>query len=167
MQNFEYANPSTLQEATALLSAKWGDADVLAGGTDLISCMKDHLHTPKRVVNIKGIKELEGISKSDAGLRIGALVTMEELSANADVKSMAKALSDAAAGIPSPQIRHMGSVGGDLCQRPRCWYFRGGYGLARHEGRQEPGSGWRESLSLDFRRRTRVLCLRRLGSARR
>jgi xanthine dehydrogenase YagS FAD-binding subunit len=129
MQNFEYANPSTLQEATGLLSAKWGEADVLAGGTDLLSLMKDHLHTPKRVVNIKGIKELEGISKSDAGLRIGALVTMEELATNADVKSMAKALSDAAAGIPSPQIRHMGTVGGDLCQRPRCWYYRQGFGL--------------------------------------
>jgi xanthine dehydrogenase YagS FAD-binding subunit len=129
MQNFEYANPSTLQEATSLLSAKWGEADVLAGGTDLISCMKDHLHAPKRVVNIKGIKELEGITKSDAGLRIGALVTMDELAASADVKSMAKALSDAAAGIPSPQIRHMGTVGGDLCQRPRCWYYRQGMGL--------------------------------------
>jgi xanthine dehydrogenase YagS FAD-binding subunit len=129
MNNFEYANPSTLQEATSLLSAKWGEADVLAGGTDLISCMKDSLHTPKRVVNIKGIKELEGISKSDAGLRIGALVTMDELAKNADVKTMAKALSDAAALIPSPQIRHMGTVGGDLCQRPRCWYYRQGMGL--------------------------------------
>jgi xanthine dehydrogenase YagS FAD-binding subunit len=129
MNSFEYANPSTLQEATSLLGPKWGDADVLAGGTDLISCMKDHLHTPKRVVNIKGIKELEGISKSDAGLRIGALVTMDELAKNADVKAMAKALSDAAAGIPSPQIRHMGTVGGDLCQRPRCWYYRQGFGL--------------------------------------
>ena len=130
MNNFEYANPSTLQEATGLLAAKWGEADVLAGGTDLLSLMKDHLHSPKRVVNIKGIKELEGISKAaDGGLRIGALVTMDELANNADVKAAAKALSDAAAGIPSPQIRHMGTVGGDLCQRPRCWYFRQGYGL--------------------------------------
>jgi xanthine dehydrogenase YagS FAD-binding subunit len=129
MQNFEYANPTTLQEALGLLSARRGDADILAGGTDLISCMKDHLHTPKRVVNIKAIKELEGISKADGGLRIGALVTMDELAKNADVKSMAKALSDAAAGIPSPQIRHMGTVGGDLCQRPRCWYYRQGFGL--------------------------------------
>src|SRR5215813_10343675 len=130
MNSFEYANPSTLQEATGLLGAKWGEADVLAGGTDLLSLMKDHLHTPKRVVNIKGIKELEGIGKSsDGGLRIGALVTMDELATSADVKSMAKALSDAAAGIPSPQIRHMGTVGGDLCQRPRCWYFRTGNGL--------------------------------------
>src|SRR5262252_1857437 len=129
MQAFEYANPTTVQEAVGLLSAKWGETDILAGGTDLLALMKERLHTPKRVVNIKSIKELEGISKSDAGLRIGALVTMDELAKNADVKAMAKALSDAAAGIPSPQIRHMGTVGGDLCQRPRCWYYRQGFGL--------------------------------------
>jgi len=129
MQSFEYANPATVQEAVGLLSANWGEADVLAGGTDLISLMKDHLHTPKRVVNIKNIKELAGIHKTAAGIRIGALVTMDELAKNADVKAAAKSLSDAAAAIPSPQIRHMGTVGGDLCQRPRCWYYRQGFGL--------------------------------------
>lgn len=129
MQSFEYANPTTVQEATALLGAQWGQADVLAGGTDLLSLMKDHLHTPKRVVNIKNIKELEGIQKTDAGLRIGALVTMDELASNADVKAGYKSISDAAAGISSPQIRHMGTAGGDLCQRPRCWYYRQGMGL--------------------------------------
>jgi xanthine dehydrogenase YagS FAD-binding subunit len=129
MQSFEYANPTTVQEATALLGAQWGQADVLAGGTDLLSLIKEDLHTPKRVVNIKNIKELEGIQKTDAGLRIGALVTMDELAQNADVKAAYKSLSDAAAGITSPQIRHMGTVGGDLCQRPRCWYFRQGMGL--------------------------------------
>jgi xanthine dehydrogenase YagS FAD-binding subunit len=129
MQNFEYANPSTVQEAVGLLGAKWGQADVLAGGTDLISLMKDELHTPKRVVNIKNIKELEGIQKTAGGLRIGALVTMDELAKNAEVRSEYKSLADAAAGIPSPQIRHMGTVGGDLCQRPRCWYYRQGLGL--------------------------------------
>jgi xanthine dehydrogenase YagS FAD-binding subunit len=129
MENFEYANPSTVQEAVGLLGAKWGQADVLAGGTDLISLMKDHLHTPKRVVNIKNIKELEGIQKTADGLRIGALVTMDELAKNAEVRAGYKSLADAAAGIPSPQIRHMGTVGGDLCQRPRCWYYRQGFGL--------------------------------------
>jgi len=129
MQTFEYANPATVQEAVGLLAAKWGQADVLAGGTDLISLMKDHLHTPKRVVNIKGIKEMEGIQKTADGLRIGALVTMDELAKNADVRAGYKSLADAAAGIPSPQIRHMGTAGGDLCQRPRCWYYRGGFGL--------------------------------------
>jgi xanthine dehydrogenase YagS FAD-binding subunit len=91
--------------------------------------MKDELHTPKRVVNIKNIKELEGIQKTAGGLRIGALVTMDELAKNAEVRSEYKSLADAAAGIPSPQIRHMGTVGGDLCQRSRCWYYRQGLGL--------------------------------------
>jgi len=129
MQSFEYANPTSVQEAVALLGAQWGQADVLAGGTDLLSLMKEHLHTPKRVVNIKNIKELEGIQKTAAGLRIGALATMDELAKNAEVKSAYKSLADAAAGIPSPQIRHMGTAGGDLCQRPRCWYYRQGMGL--------------------------------------
>ena len=129
MQSFEYANPTTVQEAVGLLGTRWGDADVLAGGTDLISLMKDHLHTPRRVVNIKNIKEIDGISKTADGLRIGALVTMDELAKNADVRSGFKSLADAAAGIPSPQIRHMGTAGGDLCQRPRCFYYRQGLGL--------------------------------------
>jgi xanthine dehydrogenase YagS FAD-binding subunit len=129
MNSFEYANPATVQEAVALLGTKWGQADVLAGGTDLISLMKEYLHTPKRVVNIKNIKELEGIQKTADGLRIGALVTMDELAKSAEVKAEYKSLADAAAGIPSPQIRHMGTVGGDLCQRPRCWYYRQGLGL--------------------------------------
>lgn len=129
MNSFEYANPTTLQEAVGLLGTKWGQADVLAGGTDLISLMKDHLHEPKRVVNIKNIKELEGIAKTADGLRIGALVTMDELAKNADVAASYKALAEAAANVPSPQIRHMGTAGGDLCQRPRCWYYRQGMGL--------------------------------------
>jgi len=126
MQSFEYANPTTVQEAVGLLGQRWGQADVLAGGTDLISLMKDHLHEPKRVVNIKNIKELGGISKTADGIRIGAIVTIDELAKSPDVP---KSLSGAAAGIPSPQIRHMGTVGGDLCQRPRCWYYRQGLGL--------------------------------------
>jgi xanthine dehydrogenase YagS FAD-binding subunit len=129
MQAFEYANPTTLQEAVALLALRWGQTDVLAGGTDLLSLMKEYLHTPKRLVNIKNIKDLEGIRKSGNELRIGALVTMDELARNTDVRAAYKALADAAEGIPSPQIRHMGTVGGDLCQRPRCWYFRNGFGL--------------------------------------
>src|SRR5438067_2823361 len=112
-----------------MLGAQWGEADVLAGGTDLISLMKEYLATPKRVVNIKNIKELGGIQDSKAGLRIGATVTMDELLENAEVRKSFPALADAARGVASPQIRNMGTVGGDLCQRPRCWYYRGGFGL--------------------------------------
>ena len=129
MQAFEYANPGTLQEALGMLGGKWGETAVLAGGTDLISLMKEYLETPKRVVNIKGIKELGGIQSTKTGLRIGAAVTVEELIENAEVRKNFPALADAARGIASPQIRNMGTVGGDVCQRPRCWYFRQGFGL--------------------------------------
>jgi xanthine dehydrogenase YagS FAD-binding subunit len=129
MQAFDYSNPTTLPEAAKLLSNKWGEVDVLAGGTDEISLMKEYIHTPKRLVNIKNIKELGGISKSSGGLRIGAIVTFDELLANGDVRKMFPSLHQAAMGVSSPQIRNMGTVGGDLCQRPRCWYFRQGLGL--------------------------------------
>src|SRR5258706_14044179 len=129
MQPFEYANPTTVQEAVGLLGARWGEADVLAGGTDLISLMKEYLATPKRVVNIKNIKELGGIQDSKAGLRIGAAVTIDELLESAVVHKSFPALTEAARGIASPPIPNMGTVGGDLCQRPRCWYYRGGHGL--------------------------------------
>jgi xanthine dehydrogenase YagS FAD-binding subunit len=129
MHPFEYSNPSTTQEAVGLLGSRWGEADVLAGGTDLISLMKEHLATPNRLVNIKNIKELGGIHDSKAGLRIGATVTLDELMESADVRKNFPSLTQAAQGVSSPQIRNMGTVGGDLCQRPRCWYYRGGFGL--------------------------------------
>ena len=135
MQSFEYANPATLAEAVALLAPRWGETEVLAGGTDLLSLMKDYIETPKRLVNLKSLKELEGIEKTGDGLRIGALVTMDELAKSPEVRAGYPALADAAQGIPSPQIRHMGTAGGDLCQRPRCWYFRNGFGLlAKKDG---------------------------------
>ena len=141
MQAFEYASPATLQEAFALLASD--DAQILAGGTDLISLMKDYIHAPKRVVNIKGIRELGGIGHVTeqlqkepsgihgvrGGLRIGATVTFDELVNSALIRTSYPAIHAAAAGVTSPQIRNMGTVGGDLCQRPRCWYFRNGFGL--------------------------------------
>ncbi|MGH9722280.1 MAG: FAD binding domain-containing protein, partial [Bryobacteraceae bacterium] len=78
---------------------------------------------------IKNIKELGGIKSSGAGLRIGATVTIDELAENAEIRKRFPSLASAARGVTSPQIRNMGTVGGDLCQRPRCWYFRLGYGL--------------------------------------
>jgi len=129
MQSFEYAAPVTLKEALSLLADKWGEADILAGGTDELSLLKERLHHPKRVVNIKNIKELGGIAKTSAGVRIGALVTLDELMDNALVRAEFPSLVQAARGVSSPQIRNMGTVGGDLCQRPRCWYYRNHLGL--------------------------------------
>jgi xanthine dehydrogenase YagS FAD-binding subunit len=118
-----------LQDALGMLGSKWGESNVLAGGTDLISLMKEYIETPKRMINIKGIKELGGIQSSKTGLRIGSAVTLEELAENAEVRKSFPSLAEAARGVASPQIRNMGTVGGDLCQRPRCWYFRQGFGL--------------------------------------
>ena len=129
MQAFEYASPESVRDAAGLLGKGWGDAAVLAGGTDLLSLMKDNIETPRRVVSLKGVKEMGGIAKTTAGLRIGALVTLDELGKDPAVRAAYPSLSTAALGVASPQLRNMGTVGGDLCQRPRCWYFRLGYGL--------------------------------------
>jgi xanthine dehydrogenase YagS FAD-binding subunit len=130
VQKFEYASPTTKEQAVALLGNQWGEAEVIAGGTDLLSLMKDQVVTPKRVVNLKDIRDLQGISYSAAScLRLGALVTMDQLLENTQVRGAYPALVQAVEGVTSPQIRSMGTVGGDLCQRPRCWYFRAGYGL--------------------------------------
>jgi xanthine dehydrogenase YagS FAD-binding subunit len=138
MRGFEYANPTTKEQAVALLGGSWADAEVLAGGTDLLSLMKDDVVHPKRLVNIKDIAELRGIKASKSGLRIGATVTIQELLDNAQVKRDYPALTDAAEGITSPQIRSVGTVGGDLCQRPRCWYYRAGFGLLAKDATGEP-----------------------------
>ncbi len=129
MEAFEYANPTTLPEALKLLGANWTDSQVLAGGTDLISMMKDYVVSPKRVVNIKSVAALQGVSQTPKGLRIGATTTLDEFASNPLLRAQYPALVTAALGITSPQLRNMGTVGGDLCQRPRCWYFRNGYGL--------------------------------------
>lgn len=129
MQAFEYAAPATVKEALGLLSAQWGETDILAGGTDLLSLMKERIHTPQRVVGLKDVKELKGISKQGDGLRIGAMATIEELLSHEQVRKAYPSLAQAAEGVSSPQIRAMGTVGGDLLQRPRCWYFRNGFGL--------------------------------------
>jgi len=129
MNNFEYVNETSLKEAAAALASSWTDAVVLAGGTDLLGLMKDYVMSPKRLVNIKNIKELGGITKSGAGLRIGATVTFDELANSALVRQGYPSLYAAVMGVTSPQIRNMGTVGGDLCQRPRCWYFRLGHGV--------------------------------------
>jgi xanthine dehydrogenase YagS FAD-binding subunit len=135
MQAFAYVHPESLKDALAALSPTWGETDVLAGGTDLLALMKDFVHTPKTVVSLKGVKEIKGIKSSAAGLEIGAMTTVDELMSSAAVRAY-PALTQAAAGISSPQIRNMGTVGGDLCQRPRCWYFRQGFGLlAQKDGK--------------------------------
>lgn len=129
MRPFEYASPVTLQEAIDLLGPTWQDSAVLAGGTDLLSLMKDDVVHPKRIVSIRRIDSLKLIEVKPEVVRIGALVTLDALTRDPEISVRFPSLISAAAGVTSPQIRHHGTVGGDLCQRPRCWYFRAGYGI--------------------------------------
>ena len=133
MQAFEHASPKTVAAAVKLLDAEWGRTAVMAGGTDLISLMKDlsgRTPTPTRLVSLKEIRELQGIQfNSGKGLRIGSMATVQQLMDHPEVKRNYPALITAADGIRSQQLRAMGTIGGDLLQRPRCWYYRAGYGL--------------------------------------
>lgn len=130
MRAFEYASPKTKEQAVGLMGNAWGETEILAGGTDLLSLMKDDIVAPKRLVNVKEVKELRGIEfDPKAGLRLGVLVTIDELLEHPQVRQSYSALSDAASEIGGQQIRNMGTVGGNLCQRPRCWYYRTGFGL--------------------------------------
>ena len=135
MQNFEYIAPTQTMAAAQALSPHAGVTAVLAGGTDLLSLMKERVETPTRVVSLRNIRDLRGISKKGGGLRIGAMATVEDLLESKAVAPY-KSLVQAAQGITAPQVRAMGTVAGDLLQRPRCWYYRNGYGLlAMHEGK--------------------------------
>ena len=129
MRAFEYATPETKEQAVSLLGANWGQTEILAGGTDLLALMKDDVVAPKRLVNIKEIKDLKGVSSGAQGLRIGALTTLGDLADNANVVKEYPALADALNEAASPQIRNLATLAGNLCQRPRCWYFRNGLGL--------------------------------------
>ena len=139
MRGFEYASPTTKEQAISLLGNNWADADILAGGTDLLALMKDDVVAPKRLVNIKDIRELRGITVGrDKSLRIGALVTIQELIENPQVRTAFPVIEQTAIEIAGPQIRNMGTVGGNLCQRPRCWYYRAGYGLLAMDKSGDP-----------------------------
>ena len=141
MRNFEYLAPTQVKAAAQALSEHEGVTAVLAGGTDLLSLMKQRVANPQRVVGLRGIRELHGISKQGGGLRIGAMATVQGL-LDSKAAGSYTALMQAAKGITSPQIRAMGTVVGDLLQRPRCWYYRNGYGLlAMHEGKSLAPNG--------------------------
>ncbi|TAM81061.1 MAG: molybdopterin dehydrogenase [Acidobacteria bacterium] len=137
MEAFEYASPKNVQNAVKLLGSTWGGTEIMAGGTDLISAMKDGVVSLKRVVSLKNVKALDRIQGgAGAGLRMGALVTIRQLLDHSQARQEYPGLFQAADGIRGEQMRHMGTVGGELLQRPRDWYFRNGYGLlAQHNGK--------------------------------
>ena len=133
LTNFSYIRPKSLKEAMKQLSSE--GAGLSAGGTDLLGCLRDHVFDIKKLVSISGLKELRGIKKSaDGGLRIGALTTITEVAENPLVNESYPALAQSALEVASPQLRNQGTIGGNLCQKPRCWYYRGEFHCLRKGG---------------------------------
>jgi len=120
---FAYVNPANEKDAVAALKTD-GIAMPLGGGQDLLARMKDYIDSPDRVVNVKNALEATAIATPDGGMKIGAAMKIVDLAEHAQIAKMYPAVSAAAIEIGTPQIRHVGTVGGNVNQRPRCWYFR-------------------------------------------
>jgi xanthine dehydrogenase YagS FAD-binding subunit len=133
MPNFSYVRIRSLKEATEHLSSD--GARVHAGGTDLLGCLRDNVFVAKKIVSITGLKNLRGIEETkEGGLRIGALTTITEIADSKKVRDRYPALAKAASEVASPQLRNQGTVAGNLCQKPRCWYYRGEFHCLRKGG---------------------------------
>ena len=131
MKSFEWVNPSTIAEAVRMLNSAPPGKDIdeaarpIAGGQDLITTMKDYTTRPTRVVNLKSIRGLDRITiDAKGGLTIGALVTLSQLEEHPGILKRFPGLAEAAHSVATQQIRNLGTIGGNICQRPRCWYFR-------------------------------------------
>ncbi|MCE5264936.1 MAG: xanthine dehydrogenase family protein subunit M [Deltaproteobacteria bacterium] len=132
MPNFAYARPKSLQEVFPELSA---GARIHAGGTDLLGCLRDGVFSAEKIVSLSRLDELRRIERlGDGALRIGALTTVADLTNHESVKDAYPALAQAASEVASPQLRNQGTVGGNLCQKPRCWYYRGEFHCTRKGG---------------------------------
>src|SRR5216110_2017391 len=121
MENFTLASPTTIE--AALAAAQQADAKFIAGGTDLLQLMKDHVERPQRLVDLEGLP-LDKFSIGEDGARIGALVRMSDLADDADLRRHYPVVAEALLASASPQVRNMATFGGNLLQRTRCGYFR-------------------------------------------
>ena len=124
MKKFAYVNATSVDTVPSLLGRRFGQAQLLAGGTDLVGELKDYIATPDRVVNLKSISELNYIRQEDDGLKIGPLTTLTDVESSDLIDRQYSVLQQAMSVIASPQIRNVGTIGGNICQRPRCWYYR-------------------------------------------
>lgn len=126
MRSFEWVDAKSIDEATALLAATTASQPVIAkaGGMDLLDLMKEGIVQPTRVVNLKSIPTLGDVRLDVSGMQLGALVTLAQIERHAGIQSHYRALAEAASHAATPQVRNAATIGGNLLQRPRCWYFR-------------------------------------------
>lgn len=133
MNSFEYLQPNSLVSATKALSKKNNSA-ILAGGTDLLGLMKDDIYNPDYLINLKNLNDLNFIKHHGDQLKIGALTKLDDILQNEFIKEKFNILHEAIKQIATPQLRNVGTIGGNICQRPRCFYFRQDYDCIRKGG---------------------------------
>lgn len=134
MPAFQLFQPTTMEEALSVLDRFGNRSWVLAGGLDSFDWFKDRIKRPAAVVDLGGVAELRGIRETADGLEIGAMTTLTELAANETVASWFPLLAEAAGNVATPQIRNRGTLGGNLSQDTRCWYYRSGWPCYRAGG---------------------------------
>ncbi len=134
MPTFQLYQPTSVADAQKLLQQHDSDALVLAGGLDSMDWLKDRIRKPKAVVDLSGIDELKGIRETSDGVHIGAMTTLTEVAQNPVIRQKYGVLAEAAEVVASPQIRNQGTVGGNVSQDTRCWYFRAGWPCYRAGG---------------------------------
>ncbi len=133
LPKFAYIRPESMSEALEQLAGD--EAHAHSGGTDLLGCLRDGVFEAPKVVSLSGLNQMRGIEETaDGGLRIGALTTLAELANSEIIRDRYTVLAEAAESAASPQLRNQGTVGGNLCQRPRCWYFRGEFHCLKKGG---------------------------------
>lgn len=137
MKSFSNVNPKSLQEVFTLLKeARRGGqtASIAGGGSDLLPLIKEDLVSPDMVVNLRQLEGLQGIEPQSEGVRIGGLVSIDALSRHSVIRSQYAVLAQAAESVATPQIRNAGTLAGNICHRPWCWYFRRGFSCFKHGG---------------------------------
>jgi xanthine dehydrogenase YagS FAD-binding subunit len=133
LSNFAYVRARSIREAVSHLASE--GARLHAGGTDLLGCLRDHIFDAHKLVSIGKLNTLQGIKETvEGGLRIGALTTITEVAENPIIRHSYQALAQGASEVASPQLRNQGTLGGNLCQKPRCWYYRGEFHCLRKGG---------------------------------
>jgi len=133
LSNFAYVCTGSIREAVKQLTSD--GARLHAGGTDLLGCLRDNVFDAEKVVSISRLNALRGIRETpEGGLRIGALTTITEVAESPLVRHRYHALARAASEVASPQLRNQGTIGGNICQKPRCWYYRGEFHCLRKGG---------------------------------
>ena len=124
MYGFEFVNAQSVDDAGRRLAENGTVANIIAGGTDLLGELKQGTLSPQRLVSLQGLGDLRGIVVDSQGAKIGAMTTIAEIAVHPVIRSHYTALAQACDAVATPQIRNVGTLGGNLCQRPRCWYYR-------------------------------------------